>query len=548
MSTINDNSSCVFFLLDRSASMDGSKLDELKQAAKNFFKDHLKKIAKRNQIYVGIISFDTTPRLDFPLSDVSNPATEPGFQYAVNALVANGDTAVWDATGDAIDQFYNDSKINPNNQYIIFLVTDGEDNQSKRFPTGSAGLQPLIDYAKAKNIELIIYGVSIGAPNKDLEILASNFNGKVFTVKDIGQEFSKTMDNVGKIIQRKVNQIEPDLDDDDDVEMIKKMKKKTTRAIVQRPPQIAAANPNNETQKETKKQEDPIDEENSNKEFYWRNYSAVRNKRCNIDFFMKGKRCEDMNLTGESVLQYLSKQGFALIAGTKDTEITFADDFSSRMWNRYAEEDPPCRTSHIIALLLDNLRMWRSFQELGFGNRDLNHEFSCGSNPFSIFWNDVKFGKYSRYEFPGIYIKRFEPGMDKKIYDANVLFVKRIHAIEAALYYSISSRLVAKYFTERPRSNPNEERVAIMILAAMFTFLSFDEKEFTEVLTYSDIVGPSGFVLNYIRAFVRLKKKTFREIQEMLSGIVQSIPWELFIDPTNSFAEAMMRKLKWESF
>jgi uncharacterized protein YegL len=526
VSAIKNNSSCVFFLLDRSASMSGNKLKELKEAANNFFKVHLKKIAKRNQIYVGVISFNSTSHLDFPLSDVSNSTTEDGFKNAVYALTANGETAVWDATGDAIDQFFNDSKINPNNQYIVFLVTDGEDNQSKRFPTGSAGLKPLIEYAKAKNIELIIYGVSIGTPNKDLEELASNFNGKIFTVKEIGEDFSKTMNTVGKIIQKTVDQSNPmrrnrdfydeedeeDEEDEDDVEDYKK-------------------------------------EENANKEFYWRNYASVRNKRCHIDFFMKGKRCEDLNLTGESVLQYLGRKGFSLIAGTKDTEITFANDFERISWHRNSNDPEPCRTSSLISYLIERFDLFGLFHQLGYRSlEDMRYEFSCGSNPFSIFWNDVKYGGYNRYEYPGIFIKTYSPDMNRRVYEANVLFVKRIHAIEASLYYSLSSRLIAKYFNARPRTNPNEERVAISILAAMFTFLSFNEKEFNEVLTYSDIVGPSGFILNYIRALVRFRNKKFQDIQKWMTTIVQTIPWDIFMDPNESFAEVFQDRIMWNRF
>jgi hypothetical protein len=119
-------------VLDRSGSMAGSPLTNLKDAARGFL-EYYKDTQDKDK--VGLVSFATGVRVDFPKATPNEVATNPDLwknfftpiNTAINSLSAIGATNIEDALSQAGAYFTDQTLVTPANrkqQYIVFF-TDG---------------------------------------------------------------------------------------------------------------------------------------------------------------------------------------------------------------------------------------------------------------------------------------------------------------------------------------------------------------------------------------------------------------------------------------
>lgn len=147
---ITNNPVDIVLILDRSRSMAGSALANLKNGAKKFIDiiDESTDSSQDGQIgggsHIGIVSFATTATQDTAL--ITSVAT---LKTAVDNLTANGSTNHADAFTKAIDLF----DPNSTNEKIMVMFTDG-------FTTAGVNPDPIAQAAKDDGIIIYCIGLS----------------------------------------------------------------------------------------------------------------------------------------------------------------------------------------------------------------------------------------------------------------------------------------------------------------------------------------------------------------------------------------------------
>ncbi|MCL2140417.1 MAG: VWA domain-containing protein [Dehalococcoidia bacterium] len=159
---LSKQQSSVYLLIDCSASMNGKKLDQAKQAIVNFATDAIK-----NNYHVGLMGFDTEARL------ICEPVNEIQLLIVgVNALRVGGSTNMVTAIKIAHDKLkYIDGF------RVIVIATDG-------MPDDAKNTLKAAQLAKDDGIEFI----AIGTDDAD-----RNFLGKLATRQDLAQKVSSEM-------------------------------------------------------------------------------------------------------------------------------------------------------------------------------------------------------------------------------------------------------------------------------------------------------------------------------------------------------------------
>ena len=157
---IQSNPTDIVLILDRSRSMSGEPLEEVKIGAKIFIDiieestDGVKDGIIGNGSHIGIVSFSTTATQDSPLT-----TSVSDLKDSVDSLVAGGNTNHSDAFQKAIELF------NPlsTNDKVIVMFTDGET---------TVGPNPSIDAALARSLGITIYCIGlIGSSGIDVDAL-----------------------------------------------------------------------------------------------------------------------------------------------------------------------------------------------------------------------------------------------------------------------------------------------------------------------------------------------------------------------------------------
>ena len=157
---IQSNPTDIVLILDRSRSMSGEPLEEVKIGAKIFIDiieestDGVKDGIIGNGSHIGIVSFSTTATQDSPLT-----TSVSDLKDSVDSLVAGGNTNHSDAFQKAIELF------NPlsTNDKVIVMFTDGET---------TVGPNPSIDAALARSLGITIYCIGlIGSSGIDIDAL-----------------------------------------------------------------------------------------------------------------------------------------------------------------------------------------------------------------------------------------------------------------------------------------------------------------------------------------------------------------------------------------
>lgn len=131
------------FVADVSGSMDGTPLTMLKQSLKNGG-NYIKPETK-----IGIVSFSSEVYIDMPISEFSlnNRAY---FNGAVDAMKARTGTATYNGVFVALSMLQEELAKNPNAKGMLFLLSDGEQNEGYSLQT----LEPI-----AKELKIPIHTI-----------------------------------------------------------------------------------------------------------------------------------------------------------------------------------------------------------------------------------------------------------------------------------------------------------------------------------------------------------------------------------------------------
>jgi tetratricopeptide (TPR) repeat protein len=144
----------VIFVLDRSDSMSGAKMQAAQEGAVNLF---------RSKVYdddnVAVIAFSSESQLLMKLS--KKKGNENRFEETVWGITTRGMTSFYDAVGDALDHF---RLMGKDSSLWVVALTDGDDNTSYKFGLGvvkQSGVKDLTTYVDqiGVNATIIIIGV-----------------------------------------------------------------------------------------------------------------------------------------------------------------------------------------------------------------------------------------------------------------------------------------------------------------------------------------------------------------------------------------------------
>lgn len=117
----------IAFVIDRSGSM-----AKIRQTAVDGFNRQLEEIkenSKEQDITVSLVTFDQDV-----YENIWNETAEKIKQADPDSFRPNGWTALYDGIGYTVNKLMKTTDINDeNSQYLVFIITDGEENQSKHY-------------------------------------------------------------------------------------------------------------------------------------------------------------------------------------------------------------------------------------------------------------------------------------------------------------------------------------------------------------------------------------------------------------------------------
>lgn len=149
-------------VLDRSGSMQGTKITDAKAAVLNLIDE----IAKKNKDRIEVASFDNYVYLDQEFS-----TDYPQVKNAVQKIQLGGSTALYDAIYAALLRL--DKKTGPK---CVVAFTDGQENAS------SYTRQDLLRLANLMNTPVYVIGIGRDVAQNDLSDLASRMLGRYYFV------------------------------------------------------------------------------------------------------------------------------------------------------------------------------------------------------------------------------------------------------------------------------------------------------------------------------------------------------------------------------
>ena len=156
----------LFMLIDTSGSMQGEKIDAVRNAAEQFVKQ------MGDSDYLTLITFAsrTNVLIDHrKVSDVRDSAVQQ-----IDGIQAGGNTTLYDTIGEAADLIAKTNSSQTSN--AIVLLTDGQDTSSSHYEFN----QDLIDKAAANNTTVFTIAYGSDADTNVLSQLASQGRGQFF--------------------------------------------------------------------------------------------------------------------------------------------------------------------------------------------------------------------------------------------------------------------------------------------------------------------------------------------------------------------------------
>lgn len=147
----------AMFVADTSGSMDGAPLNSLQQSL----------IATAPYIgsenYIGLLSYSDNVTINLPIDEFT-PTQQAKFTGAVKSLSANGGTATYDATLQALHMMLEKRKEIPDAKLMLFVLTDGAQNRGVSY----SRIRTIV-----KSLHIPIYTIAYNtASTKDMKELA----------------------------------------------------------------------------------------------------------------------------------------------------------------------------------------------------------------------------------------------------------------------------------------------------------------------------------------------------------------------------------------
>ena len=163
----------ICFVLDRSGSMEGERLECAKEGILGILED-LYVNGDRDKTdhndHVSFITFDDVVKTRVSLQPLATGV--PMLMAALERTYAGNMTALWDACGGAIKELSSGER---NAEPWAIILTDGRDTASRRF-----GENSLKEYADKKDVDLRLLSIGIGdsVDKFKLQALSSHFQGQ----------------------------------------------------------------------------------------------------------------------------------------------------------------------------------------------------------------------------------------------------------------------------------------------------------------------------------------------------------------------------------
>ncbi len=149
-------------VMDRSGSMMGDRLENMKIGARSFVNEMSPKGDNCDE--AAIVSFSTDVRLDVPMT-----SSKPQLLAGINSITVQGGTALWDGVASGIYELLRSAK---NTCKAVIVLSDGGDNGSKQHTLNS-----VVAYANANGIRVFTIGLGSGS-DRNLPALAQRTNGR----------------------------------------------------------------------------------------------------------------------------------------------------------------------------------------------------------------------------------------------------------------------------------------------------------------------------------------------------------------------------------
>lgn len=182
----------VQYVLDYSGSMSGSRNRAAVRGSIDLFDTAIK-----DKDTVGIITFHTMSRVILPVAPVRHNRTR--IKSILQGLTRpNGNTALWDAIYDGVTQV---NQVAVNQRWLVVL-TDGEDNSSKR--TARDIIRQIQRLKTSLNLVIISVG-DIGEDEAILMSLCDTIDGtfiKITGTRSVHKEIEKAFKTVGQLMSQ----------------------------------------------------------------------------------------------------------------------------------------------------------------------------------------------------------------------------------------------------------------------------------------------------------------------------------------------------------
>lgn len=166
-------------VLDKSGSMGGeNKMENAKKAA-----EMLVDKAEAGKDAVGVIAFNNSVSVVYPITDINNDSDKAPIISAINGISAGGGTLVGAAAQKALDDLL--SQRDETESRVVFLLTDGQSGDNPRL---------VIPSYVANNIPLFTFAYGSNADQDLLREMADRTRGKFYfsptTLAQITQAFN----------------------------------------------------------------------------------------------------------------------------------------------------------------------------------------------------------------------------------------------------------------------------------------------------------------------------------------------------------------------
>ena len=188
----------ICFVLDRSESMRGLKLDSAKEGMRRFveglYTNRDLDIIGYIDTFISFISFNDIVQVRLTRLHVTDAI--PKLKHALERTSPRGMSALWDALGAAVRELREDNKKGDENW--IVLLTDGRDNASRKF-----NLKKLQKYIEKTGVEprIMIIGLGDSVEEFKLRHLSNSFRGQYVRSSTDSMSILTSFTHVSKSIE-----------------------------------------------------------------------------------------------------------------------------------------------------------------------------------------------------------------------------------------------------------------------------------------------------------------------------------------------------------